>query len=83
MLSHINVGTGTDVTIKELAENIMNVVGFVGKLVFDNSKPDGTMRKLMDVEKLGSLGYVAPTSLRSGLELAYADFLENASSLRM
>lgn len=83
MLSHINVGTGIDVTIKELAENIMNVVGFVGELVFDNSKPDGTMRKLMDVEKLGSLGYVAPTSLRSGLELTYADFLENASSLRM
>ena len=83
MLSHINVGTGIDVTIKELAENIMNVVGFVGELVFDNSKPDGTMRKLMDVEKLGSLGYVAPTSLRSGLELAYADFLENAATLRM
>jgi len=83
MLSHINVGTGIDVTIKELAENIMNVVGFDGKLVFDNSKPDGTMRKLMEVEKLGSLGYVAPTSLRLGLELAYADFLENASSLRM
>ena len=45
MLSHINVGTGTDVTIKELAENIMDVVGFIGKLVFDKSKPDGTMRK--------------------------------------
>ena len=83
MLLHINVGTGIDVTIKELAENIMHVVGFVGKLVFDNSKPDGTIRKLMDVEKLGLLGYVAHTSLRSGLELAYADFLENASSLRM
>ena len=83
MLSHINVGTGIDVTIKELAENVMDVVGFVGKLVFDKSKPDGTMRKLMDVERLGFLGYIAPTSLRSGLELAYADFLENASSLRM
>ena len=83
MLSHINVGTGTDVTIKELAETIMDVVGFVGKLVFDKSKPDGTMRKLMDVKRLGGLGYVAPTTLRSGLELAYADFLENASSLRM
>ena len=83
MLSHINVGTGTDVTIKELAENIMDVVGFVGKLVFDKSKPDGTMRKLMDVERLGCLGYVAPTNLRSGLELTYADFLENASRLRM
>ena len=83
MLSHINVGTGIDVTIKELAENIMDVVGFVGKLDFDKSKPDGTMRKLMDVEQLGLLGYVAPTSLRSGLERAYADFLENSSSLRM
>lgn len=83
MLSHINVGTGTDVTIKELAETIMDVVGFAGKLVFDKSKPDGTMRKLMDVKRLGGLGYVAPTTLRSGLELAYADFIENASSLRM
>ncbi|MDA9940628.1 GDP-L-fucose synthase [Planktomarina temperata] len=83
MLSHINVGTGIDVTIKELAENIMDVVGFVGKLVFDSTKPDGIMRKLMEVSKLRELGYVAPTSLRSGLELAYADFLENAYSLRM
>ncbi|WRQ44932.1 GDP-L-fucose synthase [Rhodobacterales bacterium FZCC0083] len=83
MLSHINVGTGIDVTIKELAENVMDVVGFVGKLAFDKSKPDGTMRKLMNVERLGFLGYIAPTSLRSGLELAYADFLENAPSLRM
>ena len=61
----------------------MDIVGFGGKLVFDKSKPDGTMRKLMDVDKLSSLGYVAPTSLQSGLECAYADFLENASSLRM
>lgn len=83
MLSHINVGTGIDVTIKELAENIMNVVGFVGELIFDNSRPDGTMRKLMDVSKLRELGYVAPTSLRVGLELAYADFLQNSSDLRM
>jgi nucleoside-diphosphate-sugar epimerase len=83
MLSHINVGTGIDITIKDLAENIMDVVGFVGKLVFDPSKPDGTMRKLMDVERLRFLGYTAPTSLRSGLELAYADFLENTLSLRM
>ena len=83
MLTHINVGTGIDVTIQELAEHIMDVVGFVGKLVFDKSKPDGTTRKLMDVERLGFLGYVAPTTLRLGLELAYADFMENASSLRM
>ena len=83
MRSHINVGTGTDVTIKELAENIMDVVGFIGKLVFDKTRPDGTMRKLMDVQRLSSLGYSAPTSLRAGLELTYADYLENASSLRL
>ena len=83
MLSHINVGTGIDVTIKELAETIMDVIGFTGELVFDTSKPDGTIRKLMDVERLGSLGYYAPTGLRSGLELAYTDFQENASILRM
>ena len=82
-LSHINVGTGIDVTIQELAETIMKVVGFTGKLSFDTSMPDGTMRKLLDVRRLKSIGYEATTSLRSGLELAYADFLENASSLRM
>ena len=83
MLSHINVGTGVDVTIKELAQTIKDVVGFGGELLFDTSKPDGTMRKLMDVSTLHRLGYVAPTSLRPGLELAYADFLKNSSLLRM
>jgi GDP-L-fucose synthase len=83
MLSHINVGTGIDVTINELAGTIKDVVGFSGELKFDTSKPDGTMRKLMDVSKLRALGYVAPTNLRSGLELAYADFLKNSLSLRM
>ena len=83
MESHINVGTGTDVTIKELAETIMEAVGFPGKIIFDKTKPDGTMRKLLGVERLGSLGYSACTSLRSGLELTYADFLENALKLRM
>ena len=83
MLSHINVGTGVDVTIKELAQNIKEVVGFHGELIFDTSKPDGTMRKLMDVSKLCDLGYVAPTSLRAGLELAYKDFLINNAELRM
>ena len=76
MLSHINVGTGTDVTIRELAETIMEVVGFTGKIVFDQTKPDGTMRKLLDVERLSLLGYTASTSLRLGLELAYNDFLK-------
>ena len=83
MLSHINVGTGIDVTIKELAQTVKNVVGFEGELAFDKSKPDGTMRKLMDDSIVRELGYVAPTSLREGLELAYADFLQNSSVLRM
>ena len=83
MLSHINVGTGVDVTIKELAQTVKEVVDFKGDLIFDTSKPDGTIRKLMDVSKLRELGYVAPTGLRSGLEMAYIDFLENISDLRM
>ena len=83
MLSHINVGTGVDVTIKELAQTVKEVVGFHGELIFDTSKPDGTMRKLMDISTLSNLGYVAPTNLRAGLELAYADFLQNSSLLRM
>lgn len=82
MLSHINIGTGIDVTIKKLAENIKAVVGFNGELMFDTSKPDGTMRKLMDVSTLRTLGYAAPTSLKSGLELAYSDFLKNGLELR-
>ena len=83
MLSHINVGTGVDVTIKELAQTIKEVVGFNGELIFDASKPDGTMRKLMDVSTLYDLGYVSPTSLRSGLRLAYEDFQKNNAKLRM
>ena len=57
MLSHINIGTGIDVTIGELSRIIRTVVGFKGKLFFDHSKPDGTMRKLMDVTKLKKLGF--------------------------
>ena len=75
MLSHVNVGTGADVTIKELSETIKNVVGFSGELVFDRSKPDGTPRKLMDVNLLSNLGWNASVSLKSGLERSYADFL--------
>ena len=83
MLPHINVGTGTDITITKLAETVKDVVEFKGELVFDSTKPDGTMRKLMDVSTLHALGYTAPTSLRSGLDLAYADFRKNSSKLRM
>ena len=70
-------------TIKELAQTVMEVVGYDGKLVFDRTKPDGTMRKLLDTKRLENLGYKAPTSLRVGLKLAYADFLQNSSELRM
>jgi GDP-L-fucose synthase len=67
----VNIGTGVDVTIRELAESVMNVVGFKGRIVFDSSKPDGTPRKLMDVSRLAGLGWRARTSLQDGLRLTY------------
>ncbi|MDO6823305.1 GDP-L-fucose synthase [Marinobacter sp. 1_MG-2023] len=83
MLSHINVGTGVDCTIRELAETMMRVVGFDGELVFDASKPDGTPRKLMDVSRLNALGWEASTSLELGLALTYEWFLKNRETLRV
>lgn len=71
----VNIGTGTDVTIRELAETVMKVVGFEGRIVFDASKPDGTPRKLMDVSRLAGLGWRANTSLEDGIRLALDDFL--------
>ncbi|MDE2402326.1 MAG: GDP-L-fucose synthase [Burkholderiales bacterium] len=71
----VNIGTGTDVTIKELAETVVKVLGFKGQLAFDASKPDGTPRKLMDVSRLASLGWTAKTRLPEGIALAYQDFL--------
>ncbi len=82
MLSHINVGTGIDCTIRELAETMARVTGFKGKLGFDASKPDGTMRKLMDVSRLASLGWKAQISLEEGLTQTYAWFRENISDIR-
>lgn len=76
MLSHINVGTGQDVTIKELAETISDVVGYQGKIIWDSSMPDGTPRKLMDVSRLKSLGWEAKTGLREGLEMTYRWFTQ-------
>lgn len=70
-----NVGTGTDVTIRELAETVMDVIGFQGKIVFDSSKPDGTMRKLLDVSRMKQLGWQAKTELRDGVAKAYASYL--------
>ena len=71
----VNIGTGTDVTIRELAETVTRVLGFTGDLTFDASKPDGTPRKLMDVSRLAKLGWQASTSLEDGIRLAYQDFL--------
>ena len=67
----VNIGTGTDVTIRELAETVMDVVGFRGRIRFDATKPDGTPRKLLDVSRLAGLGWTASTGLRDGIRLAY------------
>ena len=72
----VNVGTGKDISIKELAYLIKDIVGFEGELKFDTSKPDGTPRKLMDVSKLAEMGFEAGIGLREGLENTYKDFLE-------
>ena len=82
MLSHINVGTGVDCTIKELVETVAKVVGFTGKIVFDTSKPDGAPRKLMNVDRLKALGWQYTIELEQGLTLAYQWFLKNQSELR-
>ncbi len=76
----INVGTGTDVTIRELTELVAETVGYTGKIVWDSSKPDGTPRKLMDVSKLASLGWKAGTELRDGIKKTYASFLSEQAS---
>ena len=75
MLSHINVGFGDDVSIRETAELVAKTVGYEGKLVLDASKPDGAPRKLMDSARLNALGWKAQTDLSAGLKLAYEDFL--------
>jgi GDP-L-fucose synthase len=73
--SLLNIGTGQDVTIRELAETIMDVVGFEGRIVFDSSKPDGTMRKVLDVSKLAGEGWQSRTSLQQGIRLTYDHWL--------
>jgi len=82
MLSHVNIGTGNDCTIKELVETVCKVVGYQGRIEWDLSKPDGTPRKLMDVSRLERLGWKAKTSLEEGLNRTYAWFLENQDSFR-
>ena len=78
----VNVGTGGDVTILDLAKTVAEVVGYRGRFVLDRSKPDGTPRKLLDVSRLSSLGWRAPTSLSEGLRETYRWFLDNADHLR-
>jgi len=73
---YFNVGVGADVTIRQLTEIVMEVVGFCGRIVYDTSKPDGTPQKLLSVERLQALGWSARTGLREGIALAYADFLK-------
>ena len=82
MLSHINVGTGVDCTIRELAQTIAKVVGYKGRVVFDASKPDGTPRKLLDVTRLHQLGWYHEISLEAGLASTYQWFLENQDRFR-
>jgi GDP-L-fucose synthase len=75
----VNIGTGIDVTIKELAETVKEIVGFSGSIHWDTTRPDGTPRKLMDVSKLHSLGWSHKIALKDGIALAYQDFLTNVS----
>jgi GDP-L-fucose synthase len=82
MLSHINVGTGVDVTIKELAETIQKVIGFNGDIVWDSSKPDGTPRKLMDSAKLRALGWQPAIELEQGLKTTYDWFIQHETSFK-
>ena len=77
MLSHINVGTGEDVTIAELAQTVKKVVGFKGELVFNADKPEGTPRKLLDVSRINKMGWQASIGLEEGLENAYQWYLEH------
>ena len=82
MLSHINVGYGTDVTIKELARTISEVLGYEGNISFDATKPDGPARKLMDTGRLNGLGWHAKINFKEGLSMAYQDYLTNSKELR-
>ncbi|GHY97859.1 GDP-L-fucose synthetase [Vibrio cholerae] len=82
MLSHINVGTGVDCTIREMAQTMAKVVGFEGKVIFDTTKPDGTPRKLMDVSRLAALGWQYRVDLEAGLRLTYQWFLDNQDNFR-
>ena len=78
----INVGTGIDVSIREFAEAVADVVGYTGRMTFDTARPDGAPRKLLEVSRLTALGWTARTHLRDGLQMAYGDFLAHEHALR-
>ena len=82
MLSHINVGSGTDVSILDLARMVARITGFEGRIVTDPSKPDGTMRKLMDVSRLKEMGWAASKDLRAGIAETYRWFLDHQEDFR-
>ena len=82
MFSQLNIGTGIDITIKELAETIQEIVGFEGDILWDNTKPDGTPRKLMNVDKIKTLGWQARISLRDGLNDTYQWFFTNQNEFK-
>jgi GDP-L-fucose synthase len=82
MLSHINIGTGTDITIKDVAKTVKEVVGFCGEIVFNTKMPDGTKRKLLDVSKMVNLDWRPIIALKDGLKDTYGWFLENNKKLR-
>ncbi len=79
----INIGCGADVSIKELAELVKEIIGYTGKLVFDTTKPDGTPRKLLDVSKIHALGWHHTTALKEGMKTAYQDFLAKQKLLQV
>ena len=80
---HVNIGTGKEVTIKELAETVKRVVGYTGEIVWNAAMPDGTPRKLTDVTKLHNLGWTHKVELEEGVKLAYEWFCENIQDARM
>ena len=82
MLSHINIGTGTDITIKEVAEIVKEIVRFCGEIVFNPEMPDGSKRKLLDVSKIEKLGWKSSITLKDGLKETYEWFLDNNKKLR-
>ena len=79
----VNAGTGKELTIRELAETVADVVGYKGAILWDASRPNGTPRKLLDVSKATQLGWTYKTELKKGIQLAYVDFIKNGNSNRV